>query len=77
MLDFEDFIVSGILLPAGSLIFLLFCVMKSGWGFENYLEEANKGKGLRMSSGLKNYFRFGLPVLIAVILIQGLWATLH
>ena len=48
VLDSEDFIVSNLLLPGGSLIYLLFCVTKWGWGFDNYLEEANTGKGLKI-----------------------------
>ena len=68
----EDFIVSNLLLPSGALIYLLFCVTKWGWGFDNYLREANTGKGLKISPKLKNYFRFVLPILILVILIQGL-----
>lgn len=72
ILDSEDFIVSNLLLPLGSLVYLLFCVTKLGWGFDNYLEEANAGKGLKMSRRLKPYFQFVLPVLILVILIQGL-----
>ena len=72
VLDSEDFIVSNLLLPGGSLIYLLFCVTKWGWGFDNYLEEANTGKGLKIAKGLKQYFQFVLPVLILFILIQGL-----
>ena len=72
MLDSEDFIVSNLLLPIGSLIYLLFCVTKWGWGFDNYLEEANTGRGLKLSAKLKPYFQFILPLLIVFILIQGL-----
>lgn len=72
VLDTEDFIVSNLLLPAGSLVYLLFCVTKWGWGFDNYLREANEGTGLKLSPKLKYYFRFILPILILVILIQGL-----
>ena len=72
VLDSEDFIVSNLLLPGGSLIYLLFCVTKWGWGFDNYLEEANTGKDLKIAKGLKPYFQFVLPVLILFILIQGL-----
>ena len=72
VLDSEDFIVSNLLLPLGSLVFLLFCVTKWGWGFDNYLKEANTGEGLKMSPLWKNYFRFVLPLLILVILVQGL-----
>ena len=72
VLDSEDFIVSNLLLPIGSLIYLLFCVSKWGWGFDNYLEEANTGEGLKIAKKLKPYFQFVLPVLILIILIQGL-----
>ena len=72
VLDIEDFLVSNLLLPLGSLVYLLFCVTKWGWGYDRYLAETNAGKGLRMPQWLKPYFQFVLPVLILVILIQGL-----
>ena len=72
IMDAEDFLVSNLLLPVGSLIFLLFCVTKWGWGFDHYLGEANTGEGLKLSPALKGYFRYVLPVLILFILIQGL-----
>ncbi len=72
VLDSEDFIVSNLLLPIGSLIFLLFCVTKWGWGFDNYIKECNTGTGLAIPKVLKPYFQFILPVLILVILISGL-----
>lgn len=72
VLDSEDFLVSNLLLPIGSLIYLLFCVTRWGWGFDNYLKEANTGKGLKISKHLKLYFQFILPILILIILIQGL-----
>ncbi|MGN1020818.1 MAG: sodium-dependent transporter [Aristaeellaceae bacterium] len=74
VLDSEDFLVSNLLLPLGSLIYLLFCVSRWGWGYDRYLEEANTGKGMRLPGSpiLKNYLRFVLPVLILIILIQGL-----
>ena len=71
-LDFEDFIVSNLLLPIGSLIFLLFCVTKWGWGFDNYINECNGGTGLKMPRIFKPYFQFVLPILILIILIRGL-----
>ena len=71
VLDSEDFLVSNLLLPLGSLIYLLFCVTKWGWGFDNYIEEVNTGSGVKMSVKLKPYFQFVLPVLILIILIQG------
>ena len=74
VLDSEDFLVSNLLLPLGSLVYLLFCVSKWGWGYDKYLAEANNGAGLKMpgANWAKIYFRYVLPVLILVILIQGL-----
>lgn len=72
ILDSEDFIVSNLLLPIGSLVYLLFCVTKWGWGFENYLEEANTGEGLKLPKWLKWPFMTVIPVLILVILVSGL-----
>ena len=72
VLDSEDFLVSNLLLPGGSLVYLLFCVTKWGWGFENYQKEANIGVGPKIAGWMKYYFRFILPILILVILIQGL-----
>ena len=72
VLDTEDFIVSNLLLPIGSLIYLLFCTTKWGWGFDKYLEEANTGEGLKLSPRLKPFFQFLLPIMILVILVQGL-----
>lgn len=72
VLDSEDFIVSNFLLPLGSLVYLLFCVSKWGWGFDNYLAEANKGEGFKIPRWFKNYFRFVLPILFLIIFIEGL-----
>ena len=74
VLDSEDFIVSNILLPIGSLVYLLFCVSKWGWGYVKYLEEVNTGKGLKLpkGKGIKYYFQFILPILIIFVLVQGL-----
>ena len=72
VLDIEDFLVSNLFLPLGSLVMVLFCSYKFGWGFDNYQKEANTGKGVKIPSFLKYYFRFGLPVLVLVILIKGL-----
>ena len=72
VLDSEDFLVSKLLLPIGSLVYLLFCVTKWGWGFDKYLAEANKGTGLRFARWLKPYFQWVLPILIVIILLQGL-----
>lgn len=72
VLDTEDFIVSNILLPLGSILFLLFCTTKYGWGFDKYFEEANTGEGMKLKKWIKPYFKYVLPVLVLVILINGL-----
>lgn len=72
VLDLEDFIVSNLLLPAGSLIFLLFCVTRWGWGFDRYLEEANAGAGIKIPKFLKGYVTLVIPCVIIIILIMGL-----
>lgn len=72
VLDLEDFIVSNLLLPIGSLIFLLFCIGRWGWGFDNYLEEVNTGKGMKFPRFLRGYVTYVIPVMIVIILIAGL-----
>ena len=72
VLDSEDFIVSNLILPIGSLIYLLFCVSKLGFDFDRYIEECNKGEGIKMSKALKPYFVVVLPILILILLLQGL-----
>ena len=72
VLDSEDFIVSSLMLPLGSLTYLLFCVTRWGWGFDNYMKECNAGHGLKMPAVMKPYFQFVLPVLIFAILVLGL-----
>jgi len=71
ILDLEDFILSYNLLPLGSLIYLLFCVTRYGWGFDNYLKEVNTGQGLKLPRAVKGYFQWVLPVIILIVLIQG------
>ena len=72
VLDSEDFLVSNLLLPIGSLIYLLFCVTRFGWGFDNYYKECNAGEGLKLPRILKPYLQFVLPVLILIIIVLGL-----
>ena len=71
ILDFEDFILSNNLLPLGSLLYLLFCVAKRGWGWDNFLEEANAGKGLRFPKALRFYMKWIVPVMILFIFFMG------
>ena len=73
ILDIEDFLVSNILLPLGYLIFLLFCVTKYGWKAENFMTEANLGKGIKVKNWMIPYFRYVLPILIIIVLGQGLF----
>ncbi len=70
--DLEDFLVSNILLPGGSLVYILFCTSKLGWGWNNFIAEANEGRGLKVPSWLKFYCSYILPLLVAGILIYGL-----
>ena len=72
ILDLEDFVVSNLLLPIGSLIYLIFCVSRYGWGFSNYLKEANTGKGIKIPAWTKGYFKYVLPILLIILFIQGL-----
>ena len=72
VLDLEDFIVSNLLLPVGSLIYLLFCTSKWGWGFKNYQAEANKGGGLKVPDWVRVYPSYILPLLLLVLIVQGL-----
>ena len=72
ILDSEDFLVSSILLPLGSLVYLLFCVTRWGWGFKNYQTEANMGKGPKVASWMKWVFLIVLPVMILAIFLVGL-----
>ena len=71
IMDFEDFILSNNLLPLGSLIYLLFCVSKSGWGWDNFLSEANEGQGLRFPKGLRAYMKWVVPIMILFIFLMG------
>ena len=73
ILDLEDFLVSNILLPLGSLVYLLFCTRKNGWGWDNYVSEANTGKGLKVKKWMKGYLTYVLPLIIIFIFIFGIY----
>ena len=73
VLDFEDFLVSNIFLPLGSLIFLLFCTRKSGWGWDNFMKEANTGKGLKMKKWMRGYLTYVLPLIVLFIFSFGIY----
>lgn len=73
VLDLEDFIVSNIILPLGSLIMILFCVNKRyGWGWKNFTAEANTGKGLKVQNWMRAYMTFVLPIIVIVLFVVGI-----
>lgn len=72
VLDIEDYLVSNIILPAGSLIFVLFCTRKSGWGFDRFMAEANEGKGLKVQKWMYGYMKYVLPVIIGILLVLSI-----
>ena len=69
ILDLEDYIVSNILLPIGSLVVVIFCTQKFGWGFNNYMDEANQGKGAKVQKWMRFYLTYILPVIIGIIAV--------
>lgn len=71
IMDLEDFLVSYNLLPLGSLVFVLFCVRKNGWGFENFLKESNTGSGMKFPKWLRIYMQYILPLIVCVIYLKG------
>ena len=71
IMDLEDFIVSNNLLPLGSLGYLLFCTRKNGWGWDNFIAEANAGTGMKFPKSLKGYVSYGIPAIIIVIYLKG------
>lgn len=73
IMDLEDFIVSNILLPLGSMVLVLFCVSKNGWGWKNFTKEANTGKGLKLPDAIRGYMTYVLPVIIAVLFVIGIY----
>ena len=72
VLDLEDFLVSNCLLPLGALWYVLFCVTKKGWGFDNFLKEANTGSGLKLGRWIKPYMTFILPLIIITVFVVGI-----
>ena len=72
IMDFEDFVVNNVLLPLGSLMFALFCVSRYGWGWKNFVAEANTGKGLKVRPWMRWVMTIVVPVIVIVILIMGI-----
>ena len=73
VLDLEDFVVSYLLLPAGSLLFALFCCHRFGWGWENFVAEANTGRGPKIRPWMRFYCAWIVPAIILGIFLLGLW----
>ncbi|MGN0594558.1 MAG: sodium-dependent transporter, partial [Hominimerdicola sp.] len=73
IMDFEDFIVSNLILPLGSLVFILFCVSKKGWGWDNFMNEANQGKGLKVKKFMRGYMTYVLPIIVFIVFVLGLY----
>ncbi len=71
IMDLEDFLISDNLLPLGSLVYLLFCVTNKGWGWKNFLAEANTGEGLRFPEKVRLYVTWILPVIMVIIFVVG------
>lgn len=73
IMDLEDFLVSNIILPIGTLLFILFCVSKKGWGWDKFVEEANTGKGLKIKKFMRPYMTYVLPVIVLIVFVLGLY----
>lgn len=73
VLDFEDFLVSNLFLPLGSLVYLLFCTSRYGWGWKNFTTEANTGKGLKIQNWMRGYISYVLPLIVLFIFFFGLY----
>lgn len=71
--DLEDFIVSNNLLPLGSLLYLLFCTSRYGWGWDNFIAEADAGKGIKFPKWARFYVSYILPLIVLFILVMGYW----
>ena len=72
VLDSEDFVVSNLLLPLGSLLFVLYCTTRYGWGWKKFMAEANEGTGLKVAQWMRPYMTYVLPVIVAIIFIVGI-----
>ena len=73
--DFEDFLVTYNFLPLGSLAYLIFCTTRYCWNFDNFIKEADTGKGLKFPKWTKNYLKYILPCIIIILFIQGYYMT--
>ena len=69
----DPFVVVTLNLPIGSFIFVIFCISKRGWGWDNFVKEANKGKGLKVQSWMRGYMTYVLPVIVMALILLGLF----
>ena len=75
IMDLEDFLVSYNLLPLGSLVIVLFCTRKNGWGFDSFVKEANTGEGIKLPLWFRKYMAYILPLIITIVYIKGYYDT--
>lgn len=75
IMDLEDFLVSNLILPLGSMVVILFCVLKKGWGWDNFFSEANTGKGMKLRRFMRGYMTYVLPAMCVLIFVIGIIRT--
>ena len=73
VLDLEDFIISSTITPLGSTLLVLFCAHRYGWGWKNFIKEADEGDGIKFPKGLRIYIKWILPLIILVLFAKGYW----
>lgn len=76
MLDLLDFMVSNVIMPLGSIVFLLFCTRTYGWGWNKFVAEANEGTGIGFPKKARVYVSYILPLIVLFIFLFGLWEKL-
>ena len=76
VLDLLDFMVSNVIMPIGSIVFLFFCTRRYGWGWKAFINEANAGEGLRFPEKTRYYVSYILPLIVVFIFLFGLWEKL-
>ena len=74
-MDLEDFIVSNNILPLGSVVFVMFCVSKYGWGWKRFIKEADTGEGLKFPANVQKYMLYVIPAIVVVIYLKGYYDT--
>ena len=70
-MDLEDFLVSNNILPLGSVVYLMFCTHKNGWGWEHFIKEANSGNGMKFPTKMRAYMTYVLPWIVVIIYLKG------